>query len=94
VNNTGGREGVDIIPVYVKRPVNTGEVLTPTNGTSSAGRVWTWRRELRSRPLAFRVSQLAVTPADINGDGPRQVQPGDYQVVLDPNGTGPTFTIH
>ena len=50
-----------------------------------------------SQPVSvrFRVSQLAVTPADINGDGPPQVQPGDYQVVLDPNATtGPTFTIH
>jgi beta-glucosidase len=45
--------------------------------------------------VGFRVSQLAVTPGDIDGSGPRQLQPGDYQVVLDPStNTGPTFTIH
>ena len=94
VKNTGGREGVDIIPVYVKRPVNTGEVLTPTNGNLVGwARVDLAAGASQQASVAFRVSQLAVTPADINGDGPRQVQPGDYQVVLDPNGTGPTFTI-
>lgn len=94
VKNTGGREGVDIIPVYVKRPVNTGEVLTPTNGNLVGwARVDLAAGASQQTSVAFRVSQLAVTPADINGDGPRQVQPGDYQVGLDPNGTGPTFTI-
>ena len=94
VNNTGGREGVDIVPVYVKRPVNTGEILTPTNGNLVGwARVDVAAGASQQVSVGFRVSQLAVTPADINGDGPRQVQPGDYQVVLDPNGTGPTFTI-
>ena len=96
VKNTGGREGVDVIPVYVKRPVNTGEVLTPTNGNLVGwARVDLAAGASQHVSVGFRVSQLAVTPADINGDGPRQVQPGDYQVVLDPNSsTGPTFTIH
>jgi beta-glucosidase len=94
VKNTGGREGVDIVPVYVKRPVNTGEVLTPTNGNLVGwARVDLAAGASQQVSVGFRVAQLAVTPADINGDGPRQVQPGDYQVVLDPNGTGPTFTI-
>jgi beta-glucosidase len=94
VSNTGGREGVDIVPVYVKRPVNTGEILTPTNGNLVGwARVDLGAGASQQVSVGFRVSQLAVTPADINGDGPRQVQPGDYQVVLDPNGTGPTFTI-
>lgn len=95
VNNTGGREGVDIVPVYVKRPVNTGEILTPTNGNLVGwARVDLAPGASRRVSVRFPVSQLAVTPGDINGDGPRRVQPGDYQVVLDPNGTGPTFTIH
>jgi beta-glucosidase len=96
VKNTGSREGVDIVPVYVKRPLNTGEILTPTNGTLVG-----WARVDRAAgasqqvSVGFRVSQLAVTEGDINGDGPRQVQPGGYQVVLDPNSsTGPTFTMH
>ncbi|MGZ6268661.1 MAG: glycoside hydrolase family 3 N-terminal domain-containing protein [Candidatus Limnocylindrales bacterium] len=94
VKNTGGREGVDIVPVYVKRPVNTGEVLTPTNGNLVGwARVDLAAGASQQVSVGFRAAQLAVTPADINGDGPRQVQPGDYQVVLDPNGTGPTFAI-
>jgi beta-glucosidase len=98
VANTGGREGVDVVPVYVKRPLNTGKILTPTNGTLVGwARVDLMPGQSRSVSVRFPVSQLAVTPADINGDGPRQVQPGDYQVVLDPFANppqGPTFTIH
>jgi beta-glucosidase len=30
--------------------------------------------------VTFAVSQLAVTPGDIDGTAPRQVQPGNYQV--------------
>ncbi len=96
VKNTGSREGVDIVPVYVKRPLNTGEILTPTNGTLVGwARVDLAAGASHQVSVGFPVSQLAVTPGDINGDGPRAVQPGDYQVVLDPNSTtGPTFTIH
>ena len=95
VTNTGSREGVDIVPVYVNRPVNTGEILTPTNGDLVGwARVDLAPGASQQLSVGFRVKQLAVTPGDINGDGPPQVQPGDYQVVLDPNGTGPTFTIH
>jgi beta-glucosidase len=94
VKNTGNREGVDIVPVYVKRPLNTGEVLTPANGTLVGwARVDLAPGASQSVSVPFRLSALAVTPGDINGDGPRQVEPGDYQVVLDPNGTGPTFTV-
>ncbi len=95
VKNTGGREGVDIVPVYVKRPLNTGEVLTPSNGTLVGwARVDLASGASQQVSVGFRLSALAVTPGDINADGPRQVLPGDYQVVLDPNGTGPTFSIH
>jgi beta-glucosidase len=97
VTNTGTREGVDIVPVYVQRPVNTGEVLTPTNGTLVGwARVDLAAGASQQVSVGFRVSQLAVTPGDINGDGPRQLQPGDYQVALDPINhplQGPTFTI-
>ena len=94
VTNTGHREGVDVVPVYVNRPVNTGEVLTPTNGNLVGwARVDLAAGASQQVSVGFRVKQLAVTPGDINGDGPPQVQPGEYQVVLDPSATGPTFTI-
>jgi len=98
VKNTGSREGVDIVPVYVQRPLNTGDILTPTNGTLVGwARVDLTAGASQQVSVGFRVSQLAVTPGDINGDGPRQVQPGDYTVALDPIThplQGPTFTIH
>lgn len=96
VANTGSREGVDVVPVYVKRPLNTGEILTPTNGTLVGwARVALMPGRSKTVSVGFRVSQLAVTAGDIDGSGPRQVLPGDYRVVLDPTATtGPTFTIH
>ncbi len=98
VANTGAREGVDIVPVYVQRPLNTGEILTPTNGTLVGwARVDLMPGQSKTVSVGFRVSQLAVTPGDINGDGPRQVQPGDYTAVLNPLDKTPltaTFTIH
>ncbi|MBV9000807.1 MAG: fibronectin type III-like domain-contianing protein, partial [Solirubrobacterales bacterium] len=98
VKNAGNHEGVDIVPVYVQRPLNTGDVLTPTNGTLVGwARVDLAKGASQQVSVGFRVSQLAVTPGDINGDGPRQVQPGDYTVALDPIAhplQGPTFTIH
>ena len=33
VANTGGRQGVDVVPVYVQRPVDSGGILTPAMGT-------------------------------------------------------------
>ncbi len=96
VANTGSREGVDVVPVYVKRPLNTGEILTSAQGTLVGwARVDLMPGQSKTVSVGFRVSQLAVTPGDIDGSGPRQLQPGDYQVVLDPTtNTGPTFTIH
>jgi len=88
---------VDVVPVFVQRPLNTGGILTPTNGTLVGwARVDLAAGASQQVSVGFRVSQLAVTPGDINGDGPRQVQPGDYKVVLNPLDTSPlsaTFTI-
>jgi beta-glucosidase len=98
VTNTGGREGVDIVPVYVQRPVNTGEILTPTLGTLVGwARVDLTPGQSKTVSVRFPVSQLAVTQADINGDGPRQVESGNYTVVLGPLSQTPltaSFTIH
>jgi beta-glucosidase len=98
VANTGSREGVDIVPVYVQRPLNTGGILTPTNGNLVGwARVDLMPGQSRTVSVGLRLSQLAVTVGDINGDGPRRVQPGDYKVVLNPLDTTPltaTFTVH
>jgi beta-glucosidase len=94
VANTGSREGVDVVPVYVKRPVNSDGVLTPTNGTLVGfARVDLTAGQSKTVAVSFPTSVLALTPGDIDGTARPQVPPGDYQVVLDPKSSA-AFTIH
>jgi beta-glucosidase len=97
VANTGGREGVDVVPVYVKRPVNTGGILTPTNGILVGfARVDLTPGQSKTVVVRFRTSELALTPGDIDGTARPRVQPGAYSVVLDPSiaaTDGVQFTI-
>ncbi len=96
VANTGSKEGVDIVPVYVQRPVNTGGLLTPTNGTLVGfARVDLAAGASQSVSVRFPTSALALTPGDIGGTARPTVQPGAYKVVLDftkPE-TGVAFTV-
>jgi beta-glucosidase len=88
VANTGGREGVDVVPVYVSRQVNPGDILTPPLAGLQLGQLVGFARvdltagQSKTVSASFPVSQLAVTPGDIDGSGPRQVLPGAYQVEL------------
>jgi beta-glucosidase len=96
VANTGGRAGADVVPVYVQRPVDSGGILTPAMGTLAGfARVNLNAGQSKSVSVSFSVRELALTPGDINGSAPPQVQSGTYRVVLDPTtNTGPMFTIH
>ena len=96
VANTGGRQGVDVVPVYVQRPVDSGGILTPALGTLVGfARVNLNAGQSKSVSVSFSVRELALTPGDINGSAPPQVQSGTYRVVLDlTTNTGPMFTIH
>ena len=96
VANTGGRQGVDVVPVYVQRPVDSGGILTPALGTLVGfARVNLGAGQSKSVSVSFSVRELALTPGDIDGSAPPQVEPGTYRVVLDPTtNTGPMFTIH
>ena len=96
VANTGGHEGFDVVPVYVKRPVNTGGILTPTNGTLVGfARVDLAAGASQAVSVRFSTSALALTPGDIEGAARPRVQPGAYSVVLDPTSasSGVQFTI-
>jgi beta-glucosidase len=96
VANTGSKEGVDIVPVYVQRPVNTGGLLTPTNGTLVGfARVDLAAGASQTVSVRFPTSALALTPGDIDGAARPRVQPGAYSVVLDPTNpnSGVQFTI-
>ena len=96
VANTGSKEGVDIVPVYVQRPVNSGGILTPSNGVLAGfARVDLAAGASQTVSVRFPTSVLALTPGDIAGTARPTVQPGDYKVVLDytkPD-TGVGFTI-
>ncbi len=93
VNNTGSRAGTDVVPVYVHQPVSA-VVVAPqrlvafTRVTLNAGQSQTVH-------VSFPVTELAVTPADIDSSSPPQVETGAYQVQI---GTPATltadFTIH
>ena len=99
VANTGGREGVDVVPVYVSRPVNLGDILTPPLAGLQLGQLVGFARvdltagQSKTVSVSFPVSVLAVTPGDIDAAGPRQVLPGAYQVEVSASEQA-GFTIH
>jgi len=93
VSNTGSRAGTDVVPVYVHQPVSA--VLVPGQRLVGFTRVTLDAGQSKTVQVAFPVSQLAVTPGDIEGASSPQVEPGSYQVQI---GTPATlsagFTIH
>jgi len=93
VTNTGSRAGTDIVPVYVHQPVSL--VTVPDQRLAAFTRVTLDPGQSKTVSVTFPVSVLAVTPGDIESDGPPQVETGAYQAQL---GTPATltanFTIH
>ncbi len=91
VKNTGGREGADAVPVYVNRPVDSSGILTPPQQLVGFTRVDLGPGAQRAVSVTFPISRLAVTPGDIEGSAPPQVQPGSYQVQVGSQSAG--FTV-
>jgi beta-glucosidase len=89
VANTGDRAGANVVPVYVHQPVS--DVVAPDRRLVGFTRVELAAGESRTVQVSFPASRLAVTPADINGDGVPRVETGGYQVMVD-NLTAP-FTV-
>ncbi|MBV9451485.1 MAG: glycoside hydrolase family 3 C-terminal domain-containing protein [Streptosporangiaceae bacterium] len=93
VKNTGGKAGTDIVPLYVHQPVSL--VLVPSQRLVGFARVTLDPGQSKTVQVTFPVSELAVTPGDIDGTSPPQVETGAYQVQI---GTPATltadFTIH
>jgi beta-glucosidase len=87
VSNTGKRAGTDIIPVYVHQPVSA--VVVPPQRLVGFTRVTLNPGQSQTVHVSFRVTELAVTPGDIDGAAPPQVEPGSYQVQI---GTPATLT--
>ncbi len=90
VSNTGSRAGTDIVPVYVHQPVSA--VLVPDQRLAGFTRVTLDAGQSKTVQVSFPVSVLAVTPGDIEADGPPAVELGSYQVQIGSLSAG--FTIH
>jgi beta-glucosidase len=90
VTNTGSRAGTDIVPVYVHQPVSA--VLVPNQRLVGFTRVTLDPGQAKTVQVAFPVTELAVTPGDIEGTGNPQVELGDYQAQVGSMSAG--FTIH
>ena len=89
VSNTGGRAGTDVVPVYVHQPVSA--VLVPNQRLVGFTRVTLDPGQSQTVHVSFPVTELAVTPGDIEGTGQPQVEPGSYQVQI--SGLSAGFTI-
>jgi beta-glucosidase len=80
VANTGSRNGTTVVPVYVHQPVS--DIVAPPQRLVGWARVTLAAGQSQSEQVSFPVSDLAVTLGDINGDGRRGVEPGQYQVQV------------
>ena len=93
VSNTGTRDGADVVPVYVHMPTPSGSILRPPQQLVGFARVDLKAGTSQHVTVSFPTSELAVTPSDIDASGPRQVQPGEYDVMVG-SATAVAFTIH
>jgi beta-glucosidase len=80
VANTGSRAGATVVPVYVHQPVS--DVIAPPRRLVGFTRVNLAAGESRGVHVTFPVSELAVTPGDIDGAGRTKVESGLYQVQV------------
>jgi beta-glucosidase len=80
VANTGSRSGTDIVPVYVRQPVSN--VVVPPRRLVGFARVTLAAGASTVVHVTFPVSELAVTPGDIDGTSAPKVEPGAYQVQV------------
>jgi beta-glucosidase len=68
------------VPVYVHQPVSA--VVVPPQRLVGFARVSLDAGQSKTVTVSFPVSELAVTPGDIDGASPPRVQPGAYQVQI------------
>ena len=92
VANTGTRAGTDVVPLYVHQPVSA--VLVPDQRLAGFARVTLDPGQSKTVQVSFPVSELAVTPGDIESTAAPQVEPGAYQVQIGtPASLTASFTI-
>jgi beta-glucosidase len=92
VTNTGSRAGTDVVPVYVHQPVSA--VLVPDQRLAGFTRVTLNPGQAKTVKVSFPVSELAVTPGDVDSTATPRVEPGGYQVQIGtPASLSASFTI-
>jgi beta-glucosidase len=80
VSNTGNRDGTAVVPVYVRQPVS--DVIAPPQRLVGFTRVDLAMGASHVEHVSFPVSELAVTPADIDSSKRPAVEAGAYQVEV------------
>jgi beta-glucosidase len=80
VANTGSRAGTDVVPVYVHQPVSA--ILVPDQRLVGFSRVTLNPGQSKTVHVSFPVSELAVTPGDVDSTATPQVESGAYQVQI------------
>jgi len=80
VANTGTRAGASVVPVYLRQPVS--DVLVPPRRLVGFARLTLDPGQSTTAHVMFPVSELAVTPGDIDGTERPAVEPGAYQVEV------------
>ena len=92
VTNTGSRAGTDVVPVYVHQPVSA--VLVPDQRLAGFTRVTLNPGQAKTVQVSFPVSELAVTPGDVDSTATPRVEPGGYQVQIGtPASLSASFTV-
>ncbi len=80
VTNTGSRQGVDIVPVYVHQPVSG--IVVPPRRLVAFTRVDLQPGQSKAVQVQFKVSTLAVTAGDIESFARPSVETGVYQAMV------------
>jgi beta-glucosidase len=80
VANTGSRDGATVVPVYVSQPVS--DVVVPPKRLVGFARVDLVKGASPVVHVSFPVSELAVTPDDIDSSERPAVERGTYRVVV------------
>jgi beta-glucosidase len=101
VTNNGTRAGDDVILVYANRPNGSQRSADMPVAWPSIGKVVAFTRvrdiqpgETRPVSVSFPISELAVTPGDVDGDKKPVVDKGDYRVQVAGASTQVTFTVN
>jgi beta-glucosidase len=80
VSNTGSRAGTEIVPVYVHQPISA--IVVPNQRLVGFARVTLDPGQSKTVNVSFPVSELAVTPGDVEASGSPSVELGSYQVQI------------